>query len=158
MEGGFQITLTLRMPEVEYSFARIATALEVIARRGYPIPQPGEFNFRVTREFQNGEIDMLTFVVILPEESTFDVVRRDVTVIRADSSSSVVTVDGKAAGETIEFTGQQGEVVGVSCVNVDDAGNVGPARTASFTLVDTIPPPEPGELGLRVTGETPDAT
>lgn len=56
------------------------------------------------------------------------------------------------------LVGQQGDVVACSFVWVDDAGNesVTPA-TLNVTLTDTIPPADPGALGLAVTEEIADA-
>ena len=39
-------------------------------------------------------------------------------------------------------------------VDTDASGNASEPRPFSFTLVDSIAPPEPGEVGLVVTGQS----
>lgn len=102
---------------------------------------------------------MLKFVVTVPEETdphAFDVQRREVTVTRADGGSQMLLVEGKGAGESTEFTAAQGESITVASVSVDDVGNRSEARMQAFIVTDTIAPPAPGEVGIRVTEEVPD--
>lgn len=98
-------------------------------------------------------MDLIKFVVSVPEEATADVVKREVTVTLADGSVSSVDVVGRAAGDSAEFSGPQDSEVTVSVVNVDDAGNKSEPRVKVETLKDTFAPPEPGEIALKVTGE-----
>lgn len=98
--------------------------------------------------------DMLRFVVTVPEESTGDVVTREIMVTLPDGSTQSGAVAGRLAGDSGEFSAAQDSIVKVSVVNVDDAGNRSEAREQEFTVVDTIAPPEPGEVGIKVVGET----
>jgi hypothetical protein len=95
---------------------------------------------------------MLNFVLDLPVASASDVVSRLVKVQIADGVVSEFSL-GAADVMTPELQGADGATVVGSLVDVDDAGNVSPAREFSFVLVDTIAPPQPGEIGLRVTSE-----
>lgn len=91
---------------------------------------------------------MLQYKITLPPPAVSDIVNR------------LLTVDGVGRdlpGDTLEaggYEGDEGATVVASLIDTDNAGNLSPAREATFTLVDTISPPVPGELGLVVTGET----
>ncbi len=99
-----------------------------------------------------GEDGMLNFVLDLPVASASDVVSRIVKVQIADGAVSEFAL-GAADVVTPELQGADGAAVIGSLVDVDDAGNVSPAREFSFVLVDTIAPAQPGEISLRVTSE-----
>lgn len=139
------------------SFSRLATVAETFARNLFPPPpMPGAVAIRHTGEqlrASEDEMDLIKFVVQVPEEATADVVRRDVQVIFADSTTDADQVPGRAAAESKEFKGPQDSTVTVRVENVDDAGNVSASREQQFTLADTFAPPQPGEIGLRATGE-----
>ena len=117
--------------------------------------RPGPVSIRVAAEDKY----MLTFVVALPAKTPeeFDVVSRKVEIEVGGVALEPQTV----AADTLEigpFEGAQDAAVKIKCWNVDDAGNVS-ATASEFegVLVDTFAPPVPGQLGIKVTGETPDA-
>jgi hypothetical protein len=102
--------------------------------------------------FYKGNDNMLKFVLTLPTKSAVDVVKREVTVVVDGADPVVVELEGDAL-ETGEFSGADGASVTGALVDVDDAGNRSPAREFTFALADTFAPPQPGEVGVRVTGE-----
>jgi hypothetical protein len=109
--------------------------------------RPGE----IFIHFIEGEFGMLKFVLVLPEKSATDVVSRELSFKVGEDVFDLV-LDGNTL-ETEELSGEDdSEVVG-TLVDVDDAGNKSLPREFSFVLVDTLAPPQPGELGVRVTGE-----
>lgn len=117
-------------------------------------PRPGALKIRVAAEDKY----MLQFFVALPAktEEEFDVVSRKLEIDIGGTAlePQTVPVDTPEAGP---FEGADGAVVKIKCWNVDDAGNV--SETASDfegVLLDTFAPPAPGQLGIRVTGETAD--
>ena len=103
---------------------------------------------------QNLENDMLKFVLVLPAASAFDVVSRELS-IQVGNELSMKTID-VSKNETEELSGQEGDTVSGSLIDIDNAGNRSEPRDFEFTLVDTLAPPMPGELGLRLTGEEAD--
>lgn len=112
------------------------------------------------RAVLTGESDMLdiTFKVQLPEEPTEpnDIVGGKLTVAINGEEQEFDTVKGQT--EVDGLVGPQGAAVDLSFVYVDDAGNesVQPS-TASVVLEDTVPPANPGTLGVTITGEaTPE--
>lgn len=102
--------------------------------------------------FYQGDNGMLKFVLTLPTKSAVDVVKREVTVVVGGGDPVVLELDGDAL-ETQEFSGADGDSVAGALVDVDDAGNRSPAREFTFALVDNLAPPQPGEVGVKVTGE-----
>ncbi len=136
--------------------ARIADALETIVCNEYGPPKPAKCALRVTNELPGGDdvADKLNFVFVVPaEDEPSDVVSREVKLTLADGTVSEFVNEGNGAFESAEFTADQDSEVSISVVNVDDAGNKSVPRVQSFTLVDTIAPPAPGELGVKVVGE-----
>jgi hypothetical protein len=101
-------------------------------------------------KFEGGN-GMLNFVLDLPVAGAADVVSRELTVV-VDGVSSVETLAGDAA-VSADYSGIDNAVVTGSLVDVDDAGNRSEASEFSFVLTDTVAPPAPGAVGLRVTAE-----
>ena len=97
--------------------------------------------------------DVLTYRVSAGAPVDHDVVARVLT----------VTVNGEEKGSTSYSVGAdlgvvvvpQDAVVKLSLVDVDDAGNVSPAAVYEFVAVDTLPPAQPGFLGVTLVGEAP---
>ena len=115
-----------------------------------PLKRPG----KVMLKFYEGEEGMLKFVLTLPTKSAADVVSRVLRVsIGEDSQVLELAAD---AVETQEFECADNTKVFGTLTEVDDAGNVSEPREFSFEVVDTIAPPIPGEVGVRVTGESQD--
>ena len=118
--------------------------------------QPGPVVLQVVSE----EGTMLKFKIVLPPPGAPDVVSRNLSLKIGDAESQSIVLAGTDL-ETAEFVGAEGSIVSGQLADVDDASNISPARDFSFTLLDTIAPPMPGELGLMVTDEvfeepTPD--
>lgn len=101
--------------------------------------------------YEEGEEGMLKFVLVLPEAGAADVVTRELRFTVGEELFEV-NLEGSAL-ETMEMTGADNDAVAGTLVDVDDVGNRSEAREFSFVLVDTLAPPQPGELGLKVTGE-----
>jgi hypothetical protein len=97
------------------------------------------------------ENDMLFFEFELPAPGASDVVTRKLTVKVGSADAS--TVDLAVGAASPEFSGADNDVVEGSLVDVDDAGNSSEPSNFSFVLTDTIAPPLPGQVGLKVTRE-----
>jgi hypothetical protein len=97
---------------------------------------------------------MLKFELSLPSASATDVTSRMLTVTIEGGEPINLTLSGT---ETIVsndlFIGNDNAAVDVSLADIDDAGNRSVSRDQSFVLLDTIAPPQPGEIGLRVISE-----
>lgn len=104
---------------------------------------------------QNKVDDMLKFVLVLPPAGAHDVVNRELSLQIGNDQPQVIDVDS-SKNETSELSGLQNDVVKGSLVDIDDAGNRSEARDFEMILLDTLAPPKPGEIGLRVTDETED--
>lgn len=100
-----------------------------------------------------GGEDMLRFHLLLPEVAVKDVVSRELTVRIGHGEDAVFELTPDTVSSP-EFFGEDNTVVFVRLVDVDDAGNRSEPREQQFVLLDTIPPPQPGEIGLQVIGET----
>jgi hypothetical protein len=112
----------------------------------YP-PMPKPFTFKITKEIEN----MLYAVIGLPGGSASDVVNQELTIQVGDATpdTRVYSVD---ASQSEEFPcGVAGTVVQASLVDVDASGNRSEARAETFTVTDTIAPPQPGEFTMNVT-------
>lgn len=109
---------------------------------------PGLLFLKTVRE-ENG---MLYFVLTLPPAGALDVVSRLVVVTVGTSDPQTFDLLGSDL-VTPEMSGGDNDAVVGTLVDTDDAGNASPAREFSFVLVDTIAPPQPGEVGLQVTRE-----
>lgn len=100
--------------------------------------------------------DTIQFAVQLPEwpAEPSDVAKGQLSVKIGESDPVVQDVE-KGATEVAGLEGPQDATVVLSFIYIDDAGNASenPA-TASVVLTDTVPPPDPGALGVRLTGET----
>ena len=114
--------------------------------------KPGLVFLVVTGEFKKGHTHMLRFKLVLPAPGASDVVNRKLTLQIGSAEPESLQLPGDAV-ESQEFEGQDNDTVSGQLVDVDDAGNESEARTFSFVLVDTLAPPQPGEIGLVVTGE-----
>lgn len=120
--------------------------------------RPGLLKLRITGEKAQDGMDKLQFLIDVPGEATpTDVVSREATVTVGDQLPQSSEVAGSAEAHLGPFEAEEGAAVSVSVVNIDNAGNRSEARVASFVLADTIAPAAPGEIGLRVVGETPAA-
>jgi hypothetical protein len=139
------ITSKKQIKKLNRSIKRCAKALEQIARNTRrPPPQPGTVTLIVT-----GESDMaLQYKLTLPTPTVSDVTTRKLTVNGNTTEHAVAVVEVEG------FEGEQGAEVAGTLVDVDDAGNESVPSAFTFTLTDTFAPPEPGAVGIVVTGET----
>lgn len=147
---------------LEDSINRLAAAIERLTRNMFPPPKrPGALTFRTTAERQSqtggATVDLLSFVLTVPAAEG-DVVSRKLALTMPDGTVVTSEVPGKDQAESETFEVPQDSLVKVSCVNVDDAGNESEPRVQEFTITDTIPPAQPGEIGVRVTGERTEDT
>lgn len=98
---------------------------------------------------------MLQFTITLPAlpPEPNDIASGELTVKVGDGDAKVIATT-KEQTEVTGLEGAQDAAVSVSFSYVDDAGNksVHPSVIADV-LKDTIPPADPGALGLTVTGE-----
>ena len=94
---------------------------------------------------------MLSFVLTLPERSAKDVVARELTV-SVDGVETVESLNGDSL-ESQVYSGLDNAAVAGRLVDIDDAGNRSDPSEFTFVLVDTIAPPAPGQVGLKVTAE-----
>ena len=118
------------------------------------VRMPGLIKLQTTYQTQkNGDQKMLQFTLTLPPVGAPDVVSRELTTKVGDAEPVVVVLTPDVV-EQAGFECEDNAVVTAALVDVDDAGNRSEAREQSWTVVDTIAPPLPGELGLLVTGET----
>lgn len=116
-------------------------------------PRPGLMNYRVLTNYNLlGEKEMLMFKMVLPAAGAGDVIKRELSV-DIDGSSTTQTVAGSTR-EVTGFIGKDNSTVIASLTDIDDAGNRSVPRKQKWTLIDNLPPPQPGEMGVQVTSET----
>lgn len=96
--------------------------------------------------------DKILFNIILPPKAAPDVIEREV-VVKIDDVETQFNIPGDQT--LIEaYEGDQGALVTVSLIDIDDAGNRSPASVSPvIILVDTIAPPQPGQIGLEIFDE-----
>lgn len=102
---------------------------------------------------QESESMALVYSVTAGAPVDADVVSRELSVL----------VNGEAVGEPKSFSGsttdlgevavEQGAVVGLVLVDIDDAGNRSQPAVVEFQATDTIAPAQPGEFGVRLLRE-----
>lgn len=110
--------------------------------------KPGVVFLVIRKEVDN----MLKFVLVVPPPAVSDVVSRRIF-LQVGSGEPVQLTLTSTDTETPLLSGEEDDTVTGSLVDVDNAGNSSDPRDFSFVLVDTIAPPQPGELGLRVDSE-----
>jgi hypothetical protein len=111
-------------------------------------PMPGPLSITLIQE----DSDVLIYQINLPQPGATDVVKRELTIATPDQPDSVMEL----APDLLAVEGQKGPQdakIKLTLVDIDDAGNRSEPRIQEFTLTDTIAPPEPGEIGIAVTGE-----
>lgn len=118
--------------------------------------RPGPIGFRITEERNEGMADIIKFAINLPPKAAPDVVSRELTVAINGNDPVIRSLD---ASVTVvdDLEGPQDASVLVILVDTDDNGNRSEASTITFVLVDLIPPPKPGELGVVVLDEKFDS-
>lgn len=114
--------------------------------------KPGPIGFEITDERKDDMADVIRFAVNLPPKAAPDVVSRELTVMINDNDPVVKSLDAEVL-VVDGLEGPQDAAVQVILVDIDDSGNRSEASSITFTLVDLIPPPKPGELGVVVLDE-----
>jgi len=163
----FRIQMLAKVDSANDKLAAMTTSAESIARslriiaesqqdivkllkRAVGAPNPGSISIVYKGE---DEMARLKFDVALPAWPAGDeVVSGELTTVIGGVSNVVPVAKGDAA--VVGLVGDQDAAVELSFVYVDNAGlkSANPS-TFSAVLVDTIPPPDAGALGITVTGE-----
>ena len=99
------------------------------------------------------EDSMLKFKLTLPPPGTADVITREIEVQVGEGTPTVSNITGDSTEFDAGLQGEAGDLVTAKLTDIDDAENRSPAREQSWTLLDTLAPPLPGEMGLTVTAE-----
>lgn len=134
--------------DILQALGRIEKRLYEIARllRVPPMPAPLKLNLK-------GQVGlMLHFEVTLPPPGAADVVSREFSIAIGEGEVSIITLEPTAVSAG-PFEGNDNDVIKLTLVDVDDAGNRSEARSQELVLTDTLAPPQPGEMGLVVTSE-----
>lgn len=91
--------------------------------------------------------DKLGYTLALPPKSAPDVVKRKLSVKIGDADAAVTELAPEAVQH--EIIVDQDSAVHVELVDVDDGGLESPLPSVlDFVAVDTIAPPQPGEMGV----------
>lgn len=95
---------------------------------------------------------MLTFDIVLPPATASDTTKGELAVTIGNAEPQVIET---AVGQerVTGLSGEDGAPVSASFVFIDDANNRSEPSTLEAVLTDTIAPPQPGSLGIEVTGE-----
>lgn len=95
---------------------------------------------------------MLIFKISLPPVGASDVVERRLTVTVGGGDPIVATMD-PTVDTTGELAGNDNDAVHAELIDVDDSGNQSQPSTLDAVLTDTIPPPQPGAMGITMIRE-----
>jgi hypothetical protein len=119
-----------------------------IATIKFLVSRPGRLKVHVVKE----EDGMLYFVFSLPVPGAADVATRELTVSIAGADPVTVS---PAIGDTEsqEFSGNDNDTIHAELVDIDDADNRSTPSVYEGVLTDTLAPPQPGELGVKVVRE-----
>lgn len=121
-------------------------------------PTVGPFRFVVTvSERKDADMgkDIIKLKVGLPASTAGDVVKRELTIKRADDdngrlpSSQIIPT----AMMEVEFEAVQDTDVTLSCVAIDDAGNRSEPKEITFAVAATIAPELSGDFSVAAIGE-----
>ena len=96
--------------------------------------------------------DSLTYTISAGPVVDADVVSRVLTVVIAGEEPS----ERRFPGSAVDFgllTVPQDSTVVLTLVDVDDAGNESVPAVVEFVAADTLPPSQPGGLGVALVGE-----
>ena len=131
---------------IESGLATVAAEIEMLR---FVLSRPGRMGLHLLRE-ENG---MLQFVLTLPPRTAADTMSRELSVSVGGGEIVVINPD-IADTESEEFSGADNASVHAELIDIDDAGNRSQASILDAVLTDTIAPPQPGVMAIRVTGET----
>lgn len=115
------------------------------------IPNPGSLHF-ILKEASMA--DVFNYSILLPALSDDRDIEKGQLSISTDGGDFLVIDTTKEQTEVVGLSGPQGALVTASFVYIDDAGNASEIPAVlNFSLDDTVPPANPGELGVRIDGE-----
>jgi len=96
---------------------------------------------------------MLVYEIALPAPKEEDhVVAREFTVGVNNAQVSQVSLEGSVL-KVDEVKAMPKDMVSLTLVDVDGAGNRSVARTLTFEATDTLPPAQPGEMSVTLKSE-----
>lgn len=96
--------------------------------------------------------DSLTYTISAGPVVDGDVVSRVLTVVVGGEEPSERSFPGSSVDFGLLTVPQDATVV-LTLVDVDDAGNKSVPAVVEFVAVDTLPPAQPGGLGVTLVGE-----
>jgi hypothetical protein len=130
---------------------RIADALEKFV---FSLGRPGPLRLIINSEKEN---EMFGFQVLFPEELDPTAVTRELSVKVGADDPVVVTFPPDVAGTPADFYhGRLSDAVHAELVDLDAANNRSLPSILDAVITDTIPPKQPGDLGIIINSETPD--
>jgi hypothetical protein len=109
---------------------------------------PGEMSLTIERE----DFMSLIYSLNLPTKSAPDVAVRRLSVTEGTNEPVLFELDSNVLVKE-GLRGARDAEIHAELVDVDGNGNASPASVFDGVLVDTFPPPQPGEMGITVTGE-----
>lgn len=96
------------------------------------------------------EGDMLRYEIVLPPPGAPDVTAR---VLKVETPTNSDTFVMSVTELPPSILCEQGDTVTITLSDVDDADNISAPSTFSFIATDTIAPPAPGQVGVRLVEE-----
>ena len=118
-----------------------------------PVSKP---EFKLRQIGRNTMPDVLTYSVTVGPVVDKDVVTRRLTVNVDGTDTGTTDFPGTATDLGLVSAVQNSKVV-LTLVDIDDAGNKSEPATVSFTAEDTLPPAQPGKLGVTLVSESSTA-
>jgi hypothetical protein len=130
-------------------FNRLIRQMQKVGMRAI---HPVAFRVKHVRTEKRNNIMALIYNVTAGAVVDADVVERKLSVVvnGEDQGVSSFSSDTTSFGE-LSFA--DNDVVVLSLVDVDDAGNSSSPAVAEFVATDTIPPVQPGEFGVTLVRE-----
>ena len=122
----------------------------------FGVPRPGPmYVFYTERPTMGNRFQVTVLMPDLPSELVNEVLSRR---LKTTINGNLLSDDTFDVSETQRvFEAVQDDAVDLELYNIDDSNNESPATVKSFVIVDTIPPPQPGEIGIEL-AELPDVT
>ena len=97
--------------------------------------------------------NVLTYSVSAAAPVDGDVVARLLTLVVNGEDQGTAELPASAAEGLSVFSVPQDAEVVLTLVDVDDAGNKSAPAVLTFTATDTVPPQQPGALGVTLLSE-----
>ncbi len=110
---------------------------------GLILPQP-----RPLRLLGSEVLTVLRYTFSLPPAPAVDdLARREANVVAGTAEGTAVSIAKDATSFTFDF--DRDVAVSITLTDIDTSGNRSPASAPlEFTTTDTVPPPQPGILGI----------